>query len=40
MIEVKAPNGYKPVDDKPLIFLAGSIEMGVAENGKIKLLEI
>lgn len=30
MIEVQAPNEYE-IDDDPVIFLAGSIEMGLAE---------
>lgn len=32
MIEVKAPNSYAPHHDKYKVFLAGSIEMGQAED--------
>jgi hypothetical protein len=32
MIEVKAPEKYDHIKDKPAIFLAGSIEMGKAED--------
>ncbi len=32
MIEIKAPNSYSNVGEKRIIFLAGSIEMGKAEN--------
>lgn len=32
MIEVKAPEKYGHIKDKPKLFLAGSIEMGKAEN--------
>ena len=32
MIEIKAPNPILQLDDHQTIFLAGSIEMGVAEN--------
>ena len=39
MIEVKAPNEYEyEIDDDPTIFLAGSIEMGVAERWQDKVV--
>ena len=36
MIEVKAPAAYNDYSDKPSVFLAGSIEMGVAEDWQAK----
>ncbi len=36
MIEVKAPAAYSDYLDKPSVFLAGSIEMGVAEDWQAK----
>lgn len=36
MIEIKAPADYSAHKDKPSVFLAGSIEMGVAEDWQAK----
>ncbi len=36
MIEIKAPAAYTDYLDKPSVFLAGSIEMGVAEDWQAK----
>lgn len=36
MIEIKAPAGYEAHLAKPSVFLAGSIEMGVAEDWQAK----
>lgn len=37
MIEIKAPSGYEHISGKPKIFLAGSIEMGAADDWQARM---
>ena len=39
MIEIKAPNHYYSDDEHQILFLAGSIEMGKADNWQTRLVE-